>query len=74
MQRSQAESENLTRIEYLTLTAHLLAALSTALMAVASALRSAREGRLHERPLSTAEQPPTASKPYSNTPRDYFDI
>lgn len=74
MTTSRAETEKFTTIERLTLTAHLLAALSTALIAVSSALRLSREGRLHESALKTPDHASSTQINGKSSPKDYFNI
>lgn len=74
MTDNRAESKKLNGIERLILTAHLIQAISVALVAIATALRLSRDGRLHEATFKAPEQNSHDPKPTVNSPKDYFAI
>ena len=67
------ESERLSSFERLTLAAHLLAALSTALAPVATALRLSKEGRLHEARIRGQELQQDVPGNGRGSAKDYFN-
>ncbi len=74
MTTNRAETERLTTIERLTLTAHLLVALTNALVAISAVLRLAKEGRLHESALKTSDHVSSTQINGKSSPKDYFNI